>query len=39
MAHGETYKLSKDDAQSLLRKLKEDKQRRAEKKRELEHAQ
>jgi hypothetical protein len=39
VAHGETYKLSKDDAQSLLRKLKEDKRRRAEKKRELEHAQ
>jgi hypothetical protein len=39
MAHGETYKLSKDDARSLLRKLKEDKRRRAEKKREPEHAQ
>jgi hypothetical protein len=39
MAHGETLKLSKDDAQSLLRKLKEDKRRRVEKKRELEHAQ
>jgi hypothetical protein len=39
MAHGETYKLSKDDAQSLLRKLKEDKRRRVEKKqRAPEHA-
>jgi hypothetical protein len=35
LAHGETYKLSKDDAQNLLRKLKEDKRKRAEKKREL----
>lgn len=38
-AHGETYKVSKDDSQRLLRKLKEDKRRRAEKKRELEPAQ
>lgn len=38
MAHGETYKLSKDDAQTLLRKLKEDKRKRVEKKRELQHA-
>lgn len=39
VAHGETYKLSKDDAQSLLRKLKEDKRRRVEKKqRAPEHA-
>lgn len=39
-AHGETYKLSKDDAASLLRKLKADKQRRAEtrKQRSHEHA-
>jgi len=39
MAHGQTYKMSKEDAASLVRKLKEDKKRRAEKKqRAHEHA-
>jgi hypothetical protein len=38
LVHGETYKMSKEDAASLLRKLKDDKKRRSEKKRELEHA-
>lgn len=38
LAHGETYKMSKEDAASLLRKLKDDKKRRSEKKRVLEHA-
>ena len=38
-AHGETYQMSKESAQSLVRKLKEDKKRRAEKKqRAHEHA-
>jgi hypothetical protein len=37
-AHGETYQLKKDEAQALFRKLKEDKRRRAEKKRLLEDA-
>lgn len=37
LVHGETRKLSKSAADSLLRKLKEDKKRR-EKKRQLEHA-
>jgi hypothetical protein len=38
-AHGETYQMSKESAQSLVRKLKEDKKRRAEKKqRAPEHA-
>jgi hypothetical protein len=39
LAHGQTYKMGKEDAASLLRKLKDDKKRRAEKKRrEPEHA-
>jgi hypothetical protein len=39
LAHGQTNKMSKEDAASLVRKLKEDKKRRAEKKqRAPEHA-
>jgi len=38
LAHGQTYKMSKEDSASLLRKLRDDKKRRSEKKRELEHA-
>jgi hypothetical protein len=39
LAHGQTYKMSKkEDSASLLRKLKDDKKRRSEKKRVLEHA-
>lgn len=37
LAHGQTYKMSKEDSQSLLRKLKSDKQRRAEKKKQRAH--
>jgi hypothetical protein len=39
LAHGQTYKMGKEDAASLVRKLKADKKRRAEKKqRAPEHA-
>lgn len=39
LAHGQTYKMSKDDAANLIKRLKADKRRRSEKKqRLLEHA-